>query len=67
LITTFSALAGVIAYISANRIPEVTKQSVLFFILILISALVLDQILILLGKRVKYKVNFGRDITKFGR
>lgn len=64
LVTTFGALAGTISYISANRIPQITSQAVIFFVILLILTIVLDKIVVFVYKRVKYKIEFGKDVVR---
>ncbi|MBN2016276.1 hypothetical protein JW766_05610 [Candidatus Dojkabacteria bacterium] len=64
LVTTFGALAGTISYISANRVPELTAESVLFFVGLLVGAILLDRIVVFVYQRVKYKMKFGKDVVK---
>lgn len=64
-ITTLGVVAGTMGYMSSRRLPEFTYTTIMYFLILLVATWLINKIMTEVYKRIKYKLNFTKDIARF--
>jgi hypothetical protein len=64
VVTTFGALAGMINYVSESRIPKLSLNSVIFFVGLVLAAILIDRLVVFIYQRMKYRMKFKKDVVR---
>lgn len=63
IVTAIGVIAGLIRI---TKVPEISVEGMVFFVFMIILALVVDLAIVKVYQRIKYKLNFSRNTAKFG-
>ncbi len=63
LITTIGVVAGILGYLGRDKLPEVTAQGLVYFLVLLVLTWIINQVVSKIYKNKKYRIK-GSEIVK---